>query len=133
MKKIISIIMAAVAAFAFATTPVYADTTTSEPDVCEEWKNKTGYDPNYEIICGKKSESDATARVGNILNTVFFWAAIVAVLVIIIGGVMYITAQGDKAKIVRAKSAILYAVIGLIVVLLSFAIVNFILTNVQGS
>ena len=85
-------------------------------------------DPNFNAICGDaKSENDARAVVKSVLSTVFIWLGIIAVIVIIIGGVLYMTAQGDTTKIATAKKAILYAVIGLIVALLSFAIVNFIL------
>ena len=57
----------------------------------------------------------------------------ISVIVIIIGGVFYITSQGEPDKIKRAKNAILYAIIGLIISLLSFAIVNFVLTAMQGN
>ena len=134
MKKIISLILAAVAAgsFAFAPAAVYADT--SSEDVCKKWESQIGEkDPNYDILCGgsSNSEEDATKRIGNILNTVFFWVGIIAVIAIIVGGILYATSQGDKTKIVRAKGTIIYAIIGLLVTLLSFAIVNFILDNVK--
>ena len=53
-------------------------------------------------------------------------------IAIIIGGVKYMTSQGDAAKIKSAKDTILYAVIGLIVALLAFAITNFILGALGG-
>ncbi len=55
---------------------------------------------------------------------------IVAVIVIIIGGFTYITSNGDAAKLTKARNTILYGVIGLVVALLAFAIVNFVLDNV---
>ena len=66
----------------------------------------------------------------SILSTVFVWTSIIAVIVIIIGGIFYMTSQGDPGKVSRAKNTILYAVIGLIVSLLAFAIVNFVLKAV---
>ena len=62
-----------------------------------------------------------------LLNSAYYWATIVAVIVIVIAGFMYTTSQGDPNKVARAKNAILYAIVGLIIVLAAVAIVNFIL------
>jgi len=64
------------------------------------------------------------------LNTVYIVAGIVAVIVIIIAGYMYTTSQGDSGAIEKAKNAILYAVIGLVIMLLAFAITNFVIGKV---
>jgi hypothetical protein len=48
---------------------------------------------------------------------------------IVIGGIRYTTSNGDSAGITSAKNTILYAVVGLIVALLAYAIVNFVLTS----
>ncbi len=50
--------------------------------------------------------------------------AVLAVLVIVIAGILYITSGGDDGRIQTAKNWILYAVIGLIVALLAWVIVN---------
>lgn len=130
MKKVFGIILAAVTSLLICTSPalVYAD----NKGACENWSGGKD-DPNYELICGngKNNETEAQDRVGNILNIVFTWVAVIAVIVIIIGGILYMTSQGDPGKIQRAKGAILYAVIGLVIVLLAFAIVNFVLSNIK--
>jgi len=89
--------------------------------------------PNYEAICGGGGEDELMLNVKNILNTVYFWVAIVAVIAIIIGGVKYMTSQGDANKVKAGKDTLLYAIIGLVVVLLAFSITNFILRSVGGS
>ena len=63
----------------------------------------------------------------NVLNTVYFLAAIVAVIVIIVAGLSYSTSGGDSGKITKAKNQILFAVIGLVAVLAAFAITNFVI------
>ncbi len=50
-----------------------------------------------------------------------------AVLFIIIGGFQYITSAGNPENVSKAKNTILYAIIGIIVTLLSYAIVKFII------
>lgn len=64
-----------------------------------------------------------------IINVVLSVVGVIAVVVIIIGGIYFIISQGDAAKITRAKNTILYGVIGLIICLLAFAIVNFVLST----
>ena len=72
---------------------------------------------------------DLVGSVTGILNAVIAVLGIVAVVVIIIGGVSYMTSSGDASKVKKAKDTILYGVIGLIIVALSFAIVNFVIGN----
>ncbi len=66
----------------------------------------------------------------NILNAVIGVAGLVAVVFIIIGGFNYMTSAGDPGKTKKAKDTILYAVIGLIICVLAFAIVNFVIKNI---
>lgn len=54
---------------------------------------------------------------------VFGFLAALAILVIVIAGIMYITAGGDETRIDNAKKWLLYAIIGLIVSLLAYVIV----------
>ena len=68
-----------------------------------------------------------TVLLTNILNTVYFIAGIISVIVIIVGGFMYITSGGDSGAVGKAKNMILYSVIGLVVVVGAFAITNFVL------
>ena len=68
----------------------------------------------------------------NIINGVIAVLGLIAVIVIIIGGIQYMTSSGDSAKVKKAKDTILYGVIGLVICILAFAIVNFIIINVIG-
>lgn len=78
------------------------------------------------------SEDDFSNTLQGILNGIIGFLGVVAVIVIIIGGVMYMTSTGDPGKTKRAKDTILYASIGLIICVLSFAIVNFVIINIIG-
>jgi uncharacterized membrane protein len=66
--------------------------------------------------------------VGVVVNALLFILGAISVLVIIIGGFRYVTSMGDAKNIESAKNTILYAVIGLIVAFLAYAIVNFAIT-----
>lgn len=63
----------------------------------------------------------------NGLNIVYFLAGIVAVIVIIIGGILYSTSAGDSGSVTKAKNMILYSIVGLVIVLSAFAITNFVI------
>ena len=68
-----------------------------------------------------------------ILNAIIGVLALVAVVVMIVGGVSYMTSSGDADKIKKAKDTILYGLIGLVVCVLAFAIVNFVISQIIGS
>jgi hypothetical protein len=67
----------------------------------------------------------------NVLNTAYFWAGIVCVIIIIAGGFFYVTSNGNAANIKRGKDAIMGAIIGLVVILLAFTITQFVLGRFQ--
>lgn len=54
-------------------------------------------------------------------------AGVAAVIMLIVGGIKFITSSGDASKVAGAKSSIIYAIVGLIVVALSQFIVQFVL------
>lgn len=68
-----------------------------------------------------------------VLGAVYFWAGIVAVGLIIFSGFMYVTSTGDPGKAIKAKNAIIYSIVGLVVVMLAFAITKFVIGGVNGS
>ncbi len=76
--------------------------------------------------------NDLNSIVKMIINAVIFIIGIIAVIMVILGGVTYATSQGDSGKVKKGKDTILYGIIGLVVALLAFAIVNFVLGALQG-
>ena len=71
-------------------------------------------------------------RVTKVINLVLGAIGLVAVVVIIIGGISFITSQGDSSKVTKARNTILYGIVGLVIALLAYAIVNFVLKGVFG-
>ena len=65
-------------------------------------------------------------------NTVLYGVGIISVIMLIIGGIRYVISGGDSKKVTDAKNTIMYAIIGLIIAILSYAIVNFVITAVGG-
>lgn len=79
-------------------------------------------------ICEARDDPDSfiTTDIKNVVNLLLFVVGILAVIVIIVGGIMYTTSGGDPSKVKSAKDTILYAVIGLVVAILAYSIVNFV-------
>ncbi|MBQ2672904.1 hypothetical protein IJH26_02905 [Candidatus Saccharibacteria bacterium] len=63
-----------------------------------------------------------------VTNTILYIVGIVAVIMLIIGGIKYVVSGGDSKKVTDAKNTVLYAIIGLIIAFLAFAIVNFVIS-----
>jgi len=66
----------------------------------------------------------------SIVNALLTLAAVVAAIFVVIGGIRYITAQGDEDAVAQAKNTVIYAVIGVIVIALSAVIINFIIAAI---
>ncbi|MBR3135017.1 hypothetical protein IKG54_00415 [Candidatus Saccharibacteria bacterium] len=66
----------------------------------------------------------------NITNTILYVVGVISVIMLIYGGLRYVVSGGDSKKVTDAKNTILYAIIGLIIAILSFAIVNFVLNSI---
>ncbi|MBR2710042.1 hypothetical protein IKF02_00190 [Candidatus Saccharibacteria bacterium] len=82
---------------------------------------------------GANTTADAKKVVVNIINSIIGILGFIAVIFIVVGGVQYMTSTGDASKLKRAKDTILYACIGLIICVLSFAIVNFVIKGLLDS
>ncbi|MBH1957014.1 hypothetical protein I8H84_05550 [Candidatus Saccharibacteria bacterium] len=79
-----------------------------------------------DSIGGKDAGMTLEEGIKNVVNVLLFLLGSIAVIMIIIGGIRYATSNGDAGAIKGAKDTILYAVIGLIVAILAYAIVNFV-------
>lgn len=70
------------------------------------------------------SDPGATGFIGNIINWLLSIAFGVAVLFLIIGGFWYITSAGNEENAEKGKKTVINAIIGLIIIILSYVIVN---------
>lgn len=75
--------------------------------------------------------SDVRVVIAKIINVALGFLGIAVVLLILYGGFVWMTAGGDEKKIETAKKIITNAVIGLIIIVLSFAISSFVLSRLQ--
>jgi hypothetical protein len=81
---------------------------------------------------GDDQQADLFGETGifkTITNVLLFVIGAISVIMLIIGGIRYTTSNGDSGAVTNAKNTILYAVIGIIVALLAYALVNFVITS----
>lgn len=77
-------------------------------------------------VCKAQNEDNATSMITIVINILLFVIGIIAVIMIIVGGIRYTLSNGNASSTKEAKDTILYAVIGLIVAMMAYAIVNFV-------
>ena len=117
MKKIKSIIVSLgiIAGFGLSLTP----STVGAYDV---WQACDGN--SDAAVCN--DDTKVFDMVTKVVNVLLFLLGIVCVGMIVMAGARYASSGGDAALITKAKNTILYAVIGLVVAILAYAIVNFV-------
>lgn len=68
-----------------------------------------------------------------IVNTMLFIIGFLSVIMLIFGGLRYIISGGNAAAVTAAKNTILYAIVGLIIAIFAYAIVNFVIGSLTGT
>lgn len=86
-----------------------------------------GYVNSYEPPARDLPQSIIT-----IVNYVLIIVGVLALAMVVYGGFLYITAHGDTGQIENAKNTIIFAVIGIVVIGLAAALVNFVIRGVGG-
>jgi hypothetical protein len=120
MKKIQTFIAAflllTVSAFVFVpASPVNAQALDS---VCAT-------NPGESAVCENKDEK-ADGFVGTLVNLLLYIVGAVSVVTLIIGGVLYTLSAGNSSSVAKAKNTITYAIVGIVVSVLAYAIVNWV-------
>lgn len=100
------------------------------------------FTPSYDVGASAKTEilkgadqtgaSDSVSletRISTITNILLFIIGAISVVMIIVGGIRYVTSAGDSSKIKAAKDTIMYSVVGLVVALIAYAIVRFVINQ----
>ena len=72
----------------------------------------------------------STALIPRAINLMLFVVGILAIFMLIFGGIRYVISGGDAGRVKDAKNTILYAIIGLVVAILGYAIVQWVISVV---
>ena len=105
-------------------SPVFAAPTQSQ-DICS-----SSMPAEIKEAAGCNESREADSLVGTIVNVLLYAVGLLAVIMIIVSGIKMITSAGDAGAVTKARNTLLYAIVGLIVAVLAYAIVNFVLKKV---
>lgn len=72
-----------------------------------------------------------SAHLQTIVNTVLGVTGAMAVLIVVVAGLRLIFSQGDPSVVTTSRNAIIYSLVGLLVIMFVFAIVNFVVLGVS--
>ncbi len=128
MKKVSLFVFSTIAAFTMLLAPatVYA---ANPVDVFTQ-SCKTNPD-GVGCSGGKPATGDGLfGIIKNVIQVLLIIGGIIAVVMIILGGIRYTTSNGEQAHVKQAKDTILYAIVGLVVSIAAFAIVTWVLGNI---
>lgn len=81
---------------------------------------------------GKDQQTDLFGPSGvfqTITNVLLFLIGAISVIMLIIGGIRYVVSGGDSTAVQNAKNTILYAIVGIVVAILAYAVVNFVINS----
>ncbi len=73
---------------------------------------------------------DVPTIAGNIIGTALSMISVIFFILMVYGGFLWMTAHGDEGQVKKAQDTIIGAVIGIIVILASYAITNYVTTSV---
>ena len=123
MKKLKSIILSIAAIATVALPLVPASTFAADANAFKDCPKNAS---QYAVCASSKDSGDLTNLIHTIINVLLFIIGAVAVVVIIIAGIQYVISGGDSGAVARAKNTLMYAIIGLIVAILAYAIVTWV-------
>lgn len=93
---------------------------------------KPTYAPDVKIVEGGNEASYVNYFLQLLAGSLLYLAAPVAVLIIAVSGLRYVISHGDDGQIENAKKTLMFAVIGLVAIMLSFAIVQAVIRILTG-
>ncbi len=88
-----------------------------------------GQQANVSGALGLSQNADVRVTIANLINVALGLLGIVCVVIVIAGGVVWMTSGGEEAKTKKAKGLIFAGVIGLAIILSAYAISNFVITS----
>ncbi len=86
----------------------------------------------FSVLCGLTADKFGPL-IGSLVQLIFVIAVVVALLYLIYGGFRWLVSSGDKAQVSAAREHLVAAIIGLVIIFLSYFILNLILGFFLGS
>lgn len=136
MKKILKKFTLSMSALALLLAPaaLLAVPVGAQPSIQDGLDSGTCLSTNASADCvsGTEAEDKVNTIITTVINIFSLVVGVVSVIMIIVGGLKYITSGGEAGNVSGAKNTILYAIIGLVIVALAQVIVRFVLQRVTN-
>ncbi len=78
------------------------------------------------------ADIDLVKLLTRLIKIVFSFTGVLALIQFVYGGIMWMTSGGNAEKVKKGKDALIWAIFGIAIVFLSYALVSFVITNVRG-
>lgn len=114
-KKLLASSVCLVALFAFAASPVFA---------------QYGFEYGTQLNMGTR---DLRSSIMQVINILMGFLGIIAIIIILAGGFKWMTAMGSEDKVGEARKLIVAGIVGLGIILSSYAIAYFVLTSLLAA
>ena len=130
MKKLLSLL---IPIFALVTISLGTVSAATNPfgAVCNDPNNTSA---NDSTVCATKNDNPIYGPTGIIVKVtkiIAIIAGIASVIIIMVGGLMYITSAGDSGRASSARSTVLYALVGLIIIIAAQTIIVFVIDRIN--
>lgn len=126
MKKKILSLMICLTLTAIVVMPSLVLAQTTGEDILNQ--TGAGYVKN-EVTLYQGGEGELEAVIPRIINIIMSVLAIIAVVIVLIGGFMWMTAAGNEERVKKAKQVLVAGVIGLAIILAAYAIASFVIRS----
>lgn len=123
MKKLKQLFVPALLVVGFAAATLAPTITVSAADL----------DPctlNPGMCAGKETDVNNVFKI--IVNVLIFIVGIIAVIMIIVSGIRYTASAGNSSGVAGAKNTLIYSIVGLVIAIFAYAVVNFIVFKATG-
>ena len=84
-------------------------------------------------LLNENTPKDVPTITGNIIGTALSMISVIFFILMVYGGFLWMTAHGDEGQVKKAQDTIIGAVIGIIVILASYAITDYVTKSVISS
>jgi len=133
-KKIAAVLQASVLMLGFGVASVAVAGPALAAGTCDP--NTLTIDNGAQCAKAQSAKDNLFAENGifaTIANTLIFLVGAVAVIMLIVGGLRYVISNGDSKAVEGAKNTILYSIVGIVVAVISFALVQFVINALNKS
>ena len=121
-KQLLSLALTSVGYFSFATNSLAAGISLGQNTTCPQGQ--------FSSLCIDSSKLGST--IGSLISFIFVIAGLIALFFLIWGGIKWLMSGGDEKAVEGARSHIIAAIIGLVIIFLSYLIVNIVLNFFTG-